>query len=326
MKITRTGAVIALSMALMLSASTLATPTFAFYTEIGEVPVMANPVTPDTTGVLELENDDLLDFIIPDTIAGTTVDTIGAYAFEGCDLIRTVTIPASVTEIGDGAFADCPYLQAILLKDRADTTGMILGADWSGQAEVICFPATSESYGPSAEQLAFDQVLQAAAAIDSVDETNLSCVQETLTNLQEAYDALPEAERTNEVTARYHAAQRTLTQQIKTMESVLIQSEVQEVTPVAPTLSDESLSPSVKDQDSSPLLPEEPSADFPETDVSLEDPFDTEDSINLPVDDSMVGESNSPEKVTEEDLTVSIADAENVWDVSQPAALDESPQ
>src|SRR5664280_1760096 len=38
--------------------------------------------------------------VIPDTLGGTSVTSIEAFAFEDCDSLTTVTIPSSVTSIG----------------------------------------------------------------------------------------------------------------------------------------------------------------------------------------------------------------------------------
>jgi hypothetical protein len=100
--------------------------------------VVEDPVSPDSDGTLLLEDDEaLLDFVFPETIQGEPVQAIGAGAFQGCALFRTVTIPACVTEIGEDAFADCPNLQTIILADRTDAEDMILGENWSGGADVL---------------------------------------------------------------------------------------------------------------------------------------------------------------------------------------------
>jgi len=105
--------------------------------EQADLPVLENAVTTATDGSVELVDDDLLDFIIPSAINETAVTAIGDNAFFGCKLFRTVTIPAEITEIGAYAFAECPYLDLIILEGRVDTEGMILGKNWSGEAEVL---------------------------------------------------------------------------------------------------------------------------------------------------------------------------------------------
>jgi hypothetical protein len=98
---------------------------------------VTDPVYPDEDGTVALEEDALLDIVLPETIRGKPVQAIGAGAFQGCEIFRTVTIPACVTEIGENAFADCPGLEAIILEGRADAEGLTLGENWSGDAAVL---------------------------------------------------------------------------------------------------------------------------------------------------------------------------------------------
>ncbi len=44
---------------------------------------------------------------IPATLEDRTVTSIGTYAFQQCEAVKKVTIPSSVTSIGENAFADC---------------------------------------------------------------------------------------------------------------------------------------------------------------------------------------------------------------------------
>ena len=52
---------------------------------------------------------------------GPEVTEIAPYAFKGCDAITTVTIPASVEKIGDGAFADCTKLASATIEKEITT-------------------------------------------------------------------------------------------------------------------------------------------------------------------------------------------------------------
>ncbi len=61
--------------------------------------------------------------IIPATIAGKAVTSIGAYAFSNCAGIKEITLPDSVTSIGIGAFNNCTGLA---LFNVAATSNLIL--------------------------------------------------------------------------------------------------------------------------------------------------------------------------------------------------------
>ena len=47
------------------------------------------------------------DVVIPAEIAGLPVTTIGEYTFLNCTLLTSITLPNSITTIGDRAFPDC---------------------------------------------------------------------------------------------------------------------------------------------------------------------------------------------------------------------------
>ena len=56
---------------------------------------------------------------IPATLGGKPVTGIGIEAFRGCANLTSVTIPASITYIGDAAFAECDSLAGIYITDLA---------------------------------------------------------------------------------------------------------------------------------------------------------------------------------------------------------------
>jgi hypothetical protein len=59
---------------------------------------------------------------IPDTIDGRAVNSIGDNAFAGAGL-TSLTIPNSVSSIGDGAFADCTSLTSVTIPDTVTELG-----------------------------------------------------------------------------------------------------------------------------------------------------------------------------------------------------------
>jgi len=97
---------------------------------------LENTVTTDEEGTVILPEDALIDFIFPETVNEIPVNTISAEAFTGCEYFRTVIIPATITEIGADAFADCPNLKQIILLDRLNTEDMVLGENWAGDTPI----------------------------------------------------------------------------------------------------------------------------------------------------------------------------------------------
>ena len=61
--------------------------------------------------------------VIPETINGHKVKSIAAAAFEYCTQLTTVTIPDTVTEIGDGAFFECHSLTSITIPNSVTSIG-----------------------------------------------------------------------------------------------------------------------------------------------------------------------------------------------------------
>ena len=63
------------------------------------------------------------ELVIPDTIKGKTVVSIGDVAFKNCSDIKKITIPDSVTKIGDNAFFNCSNLTDLTISENITTIG-----------------------------------------------------------------------------------------------------------------------------------------------------------------------------------------------------------
>lgn len=65
--------------------------------------------------------------VIPSTLGGCLVTTIGDYAFCGCGSLTSINIPDGVTTIGDWVFAGCRSLLSISIPDSVTTISDSLG-------------------------------------------------------------------------------------------------------------------------------------------------------------------------------------------------------
>ncbi len=61
--------------------------------------------------------------VIPSSLGGYTVTSIGSYAFDNCQKLTNVTIPNGVTSISNGAFRDCRGLTNVTIPDSVTSIG-----------------------------------------------------------------------------------------------------------------------------------------------------------------------------------------------------------
>ena len=62
------------------------------------------------------------DIVLPNTYNGLPVTNIPEYAFYNCKTLTSITIPNFVTNIGNGAFADCTSLSEMIIESSVQTT------------------------------------------------------------------------------------------------------------------------------------------------------------------------------------------------------------
>lgn len=152
-----------LAAALVLSASAVCTTRAAEYTLADDVNVktvaakdpvealgLENPCEVDENGEVALKEGKLIDLILPELLDGQELTSISAESFAGCPYIRSVVIPETILEIGEGAFADCEFLETIYVIGHNEKD-LTLGEDWNGDAEVVYVKAALKSVSVTKE-------------------------------------------------------------------------------------------------------------------------------------------------------------------------------
>ena len=86
------------------------------------------------------------DLIIPATIKGKAVTSVGEWAFNGCTSLNSITIPDSVTSIAEGAFNGCTSLKTIEVSagnvNYTDVEGVLF---YKGKTLLNTYPAGKAS-------------------------------------------------------------------------------------------------------------------------------------------------------------------------------------
>ena len=84
--------------------------------------------------------------IVPSTLAGKTVNSIGDFAFSHCNSLKSIVLPEGVLSIGSDAFWGCTGLKSIELPQKLETIGP--NAFWECSAlESIIIPETVKTIG-----------------------------------------------------------------------------------------------------------------------------------------------------------------------------------
>ena len=105
--------------------------------------------TPATATITDCNYDATGALVIPDTLGGASVTSIGDYAFYSCYSLTSVTLPASVTALGGNAFHFCSSLTSVTLPASLTSVGDSAFYDCTSLTNVT-LPASLTSIGDSA--------------------------------------------------------------------------------------------------------------------------------------------------------------------------------
>ena len=85
----------------------------------------------------------------------SNIATIGGSAFMGCTALKTITLPSTVTAVGEWAFRDCSSLSSVVIGENIDSIGA--GAFYATALKEIAIPAkvTSINFYVSSDATVF---------------------------------------------------------------------------------------------------------------------------------------------------------------------------
>lgn len=123
--------------------------------------VTGGNITFDTsTGTITDCDESVTEAVIPDTIEGVTVKTVGIRAFGNCDNLRSVELPASVTVIESFGFSDCYSLISVKMPENLEKKESWAFRD-CGNLSSIEIPDKTRKIG--------EEAFQNCAGLDSIE-------------------------------------------------------------------------------------------------------------------------------------------------------------
>lgn len=112
--------------------------------------------------------------------------TIDAYAFHGCDNLKSITIPAYVKEIGEAAFCDCGALEEVVIEGGTALTSIEKATFWQCTAlRSITIPANIKviRQGAFFECTALESVTLAEGVVEVGAQAFQNCTKLTTVSL-----------------------------------------------------------------------------------------------------------------------------------------------